>query len=67
MFISFDFTDFFSGHFDTKIGPKVECNSYKKISESIECQPSKVLFVTDVVKGTFLFFILFVWANRHGL
>ena len=51
---------FFSGHFDTKIGPKVECDSYKKISESIECQPSKVLFVTDVVKGTFIdFYFLF--------
>ena len=41
----------FSGHFDTKIGMKVETDSYCKIAEEIQCQPEDILFLTDVVRG----------------
>ncbi|KXJ14468.1 enolase-phosphatase E1 [Exaiptasia diaphana] len=41
---------FFSGHFDTKIGLKIESESYQNIAKSIEEDPSAILFVTDVVK-----------------
>ncbi|XP_072031741.1 enolase-phosphatase E1-like [Amphiura filiformis] len=40
----------FSGHFDTKIGMKVEADSYHKIAEEIKCQPEDILFLTDVVR-----------------
>ncbi|ELW63903.1 Enolase-phosphatase E1 [Tupaia chinensis] len=36
------------GHFDTKIGHKVESESYRKIADSIGCSPNNILFLTDV-------------------
>ncbi|XP_071795350.1 enolase-phosphatase E1-like [Asterias amurensis] len=41
---------YFSGYFDTKIGAKVEKESYQKIAEEVECDPSKILFLTDVTR-----------------
>uniref|UniRef100_A0A8D1S7F6 Enolase-phosphatase 1 n=2 Tax=Sus scrofa TaxID=9823 RepID=A0A8D1S7F6_PIG len=38
----------FDGHFDTKIGHKVESESYRKIASSIGCSTSNILFLTDV-------------------
>ncbi|XP_031558435.1 enolase-phosphatase E1-like [Actinia tenebrosa] len=45
-----DLLKYFSGHFDTKIGLKVECESYKKIVECVGEKPGEILFITDVVK-----------------
>lgn len=42
----------FDGHFDTKIGPKVESESYRRIAASIGCATNNILFLTDVPRGT---------------
>lgn len=39
-----------SGHFDTKIGLKVEKQSYIDIMKSIDAKPENVVFLTDIVK-----------------
>lgn len=39
------------GHFDTKIGHKVESESYRKIASSIGCSSNNILFLTDVSRG----------------
>ncbi|EFX62405.1 hypothetical protein DAPPUDRAFT_68011, partial [Daphnia pulex] len=39
---------YFSGHFDTKIGLKIESASYQEISKSIAVAPDKILFLTDL-------------------
>ncbi|ETE65165.1 Enolase-phosphatase E1, partial [Ophiophagus hannah] len=41
----------FDGHFDTKIGPKVDSESYQRIAASIGCATNNVLFLTDVTQG----------------
>nr|XP_013816965.1 PREDICTED: enolase-phosphatase E1 [Apteryx mantelli mantelli] len=43
-----DILELFDGHFDTKIGPKVESESYRRIAESIGCATNNILFLTDV-------------------
>ncbi|XP_006151501.1 enolase-phosphatase E1 [Tupaia chinensis] len=43
-----DILDLIDGHFDTKIGHKVESESYRKIADSIGCSPNNILFLTDV-------------------
>uniref|UniRef100_A0A8D2IBR2 Enolase-phosphatase 1 n=1 Tax=Urocitellus parryii TaxID=9999 RepID=A0A8D2IBR2_UROPR len=40
--------ELFDGHFDTKIGHKVESESYKKIANSIGCSTNNILFLTDI-------------------
>ncbi|XP_070577617.1 enolase-phosphatase E1-like [Ptychodera flava] len=45
-----DLLEIFSGHFDTKIGLKVEKASYLNICEEIGCKPEEVLFLTDVTR-----------------
>ncbi|KAJ8672910.1 hypothetical protein QAD02_004171 [Eretmocerus hayati] len=45
-----DLLKFISGHFDTEVGPKQEAESYKNILKKIDVEPSKVLFLTDVVQ-----------------
>lgn len=40
-----------SGHFDTKVGPKQEANSYETIAKEIGVAANEVLFLTDVVAG----------------
>ncbi|XP_058439429.1 enolase-phosphatase E1 isoform X1 [Marmota monax] len=40
--------ELFDGHFDTKIGHKVESESYRKIANSIGCSTNNILFLTDV-------------------
>lgn len=42
------------GHFDTKIGHKVESESYRKIANSIGCSTNNILFLTDVTVGEYL-------------
>lgn len=46
----------FDGHFDTKIGHKVESESYKRIAASIGCSTDNILFLTDVTQGKRLSF-----------
>ncbi|KFP96448.1 Enolase-phosphatase E1, partial [Leptosomus discolor] len=43
-----DILELFDGHFDTKIGPKVESESYRRIANSIGCATNNILFLTDV-------------------
>jgi enolase-phosphatase E1 len=45
------FPQYFSGHFDTKIGLKIESASYQEISKSIGVAPDKILFLTDLPAG----------------
>lgn len=40
----------FSNHFDTKIGMKTECESYRKIAKDLQCEPQDIMFLTDVVR-----------------
>ncbi|MXQ87974.1 hypothetical protein E5288_WYG022509 [Bos mutus] len=43
-----DILELVDGHFDTKIGHKVESESYQKIASSIGCSTNNILFLTDV-------------------
>lgn len=45
-----DLLQYISGHFDTTTGAKTESGSYKKIAEAVDMKPSRILFVTDVIK-----------------
>lgn len=45
--------DLFSGHFDTTIGLKTESESYRTIARQIGISPDRILFLTDIEKGTF--------------
>ena len=42
-----DILDWFSGHFDTKIGNKKESESYRKIAQEIGLKPEEILFLSD--------------------
>ncbi|XP_063519872.1 enolase-phosphatase E1 isoform X1 [Pongo pygmaeus] len=44
------FVQLVDGHFDTKIGHKVESESYRKIADSIGCSTNNILFLTDVTR-----------------
>jgi enolase-phosphatase E1 len=44
-----DLTPFFSGFFDTAVGPKTVADSYRAIAVALECAPARLLFVSDVV------------------
>ncbi|XP_012216839.1 enolase-phosphatase E1-like isoform X2 [Linepithema humile] len=48
--INGDLLKYFSGFFDTEVGAKQECDSYKNILSKIDEKPSNVVFLTDVVK-----------------
>ena len=39
--------NWFSGHFDTKIGNKKETQSYRKIAQEIGLKPEEILFLSD--------------------
>ncbi|XP_051026463.1 enolase-phosphatase E1 [Acomys russatus] len=43
-----DILELIDGYFDTKIGHKVESESYRKIADSIGCSTNNILFLTDV-------------------
>ncbi|KAJ3186942.1 Enolase-phosphatase E1 [Gaertneriomyces sp. JEL0708] len=45
-----DLLPFFSGHFDTSIGMKVEKASYSRIAEKIGKAPERIIFVSDNIK-----------------
>lgn len=46
-----DLLPYISGHFDTTSGHKQETQSYINISNDLACDPSDILFLTDIVKG----------------
>ncbi|NXX87283.1 ENOPH phosphatase, partial [Urocolius indicus] len=43
-----DILELFDGHFDTKIGSKVDSESYRRIAASIGYATNNILFLTDV-------------------
>ncbi|KAJ3292124.1 Enolase-phosphatase E1 [Borealophlyctis nickersoniae] len=45
-----DLLKYFSGHFDTSIGLKIEPSSYTRIAQEIGKQPEEILFVSDNIK-----------------
>lgn len=45
-----DLIKYFSGFFDTEVGAKQECDSYKNILTKIGEKPNNVIFLTDVVR-----------------
>jgi enolase-phosphatase E1 len=45
-----DLTSYISVFFDTRVGPKTEGESYKKIADSFSYSPQQFLFVSDAVK-----------------
>jgi len=44
-----DLTGFIQAYFDTTTGAKREAESYRRIAEALQSQPSEVLFLSDVV------------------
>jgi enolase-phosphatase E1 len=44
-----DLTPFINNYFDTSVGKKGEVESYGRIAETLNLQPSEILFVSDVV------------------
>ena len=44
-----DLTPWFNGYFDTTAGQKKESASYRTIAQSVGSEPSRVLFLSDVV------------------
>jgi enolase-phosphatase E1 len=45
-----DLSRFLSSHFDTGVGAKGEAGSYRRIVEALEVTPSRVLFISDLVR-----------------
>ena len=43
-----DLTGLFSGHFDTRVGPKKEASSYEAIVGTLGASASDILFLSDV-------------------
>ena len=43
-----DLTPYFSGYFDTRVGPKRDPESYRNILDQIGVEPATVLFLSDV-------------------
>jgi enolase-phosphatase E1 len=43
-----DITNLFSGYFDTRVGGKMEADSYRNIVKSIDILPSEILFLSDI-------------------
>ena len=52
----FLFPKLLSGHYDTKIGGKMEAESYKKIAEAAGVEPSHILFLSDRIEGECMLF-----------
>ena len=43
-----DITDLFDDYFDTRIGAKVESDSYSRIAAQLDLEPHEILFLSDV-------------------
>ncbi len=64
-----DFTPFFSGYFDTRVGGKKEAQSYRNILEQLGVEPETVLFLSDVeaeLQAAEEAGIQTVWLVREG-
>ncbi|AEA44107.1 acireductone synthase [Fluviicola taffensis] len=48
--ISGDLTPYFSSYFDTNTGGKRESETYKKIAQVLQINPSEILFLSDIVE-----------------
>lgn len=44
-----DLTPLFEGYFDTRIGPKQDAESYRRIVAAIGLPPGEILFLSDIV------------------
>lgn len=71
-----DIKPLFSAHYDTvNAGSKLERSSYEKIASELGKDPSKVVFLTDNVKGMFVevpqysqhVMALLLWHNNHTI
>lgn len=62
-----DLTKYFDGYFDTTVGLKVEKESYDNIAKEIGVAPSKILFVSDNIKGERLVSILQPARSRKSI
>lgn len=45
-----DLTPLFSGYFDTRIGAKVQADSYRRIAEQVGVPAAEILFLSDLVE-----------------
>ncbi len=45
-----DLTAYIGAFYDTRAGPKTQSESYRKIAESLACNPHNVLFISDTMK-----------------
>lgn len=45
-----DLTAYIAAFFDTRVGAKPQSESYRKIAESLACNPCNVLFISDTMK-----------------
>ncbi|WP_336368498.1 acireductone synthase [Marinobacter sp. C2H3] len=64
-----DFTPFFSGYFDTRVGAKREPQAYQTILEELGVSPSSVLFLSDVeaeLEAAEAVGLKTVWLVRDG-
>jgi enolase-phosphatase E1 len=41
-------TQLIDAYFDTTTGPKTDASSYRRISSELQCDPKKILFISDV-------------------
>ncbi|EGD76989.1 enolase-phosphatase E1 [Salpingoeca rosetta] len=46
-----DMTKLLSGHYDTRIGGKMEAASYRRIAEEAMTKPNSILFLSDRIEG----------------
>lgn len=46
--IAGDLTPYLSGYFDTEVGGKREMESYVRVAQSIDVDPERILFVSDI-------------------
>jgi enolase-phosphatase E1 len=45
-----DLTGFLHGYFDTRVGPKADSDSYRRIADSLGLAPVQVMFLSDVTR-----------------
>jgi enolase-phosphatase E1 len=45
-----DLTPHIAAFFDTRVGSKTQTQSYRKIAESLACNPCDILFISDTMK-----------------
>lgn len=63
-----DLTLKISGYFDTTIGAKQDKSSYEKIIKEVGCEPTDILFLTDIVNGNlFVEFVSIIRAEMFTI